>query len=433
MPATADTLGARRRPGPGSTAPPVAARSRRTDSDDPDAPALPACLAQDGPPRAAGRGLDPAALAAGRTTRRWACWKPISPPGAPWTPGAACRPPGGGGALAAALAQAQVQEQMGRRLAEALLLREISQMISNSIDLEETLAAVLSAVRRLIPYSSSEICLYDATDTLLQTRAVAGEENFVRPALGRVPAGRGLYRLGRRPRPAPGGRGCGGADHAPAGQSPACRAVLNCTPISACRSCCNPRRLVADADWPDGRAGARRCWARWKWPSTGPTPSAPTMCACCSRWPRKPPSPSSKAQAYRRSRERLDRRLQELTVLQRVGRELNTTWDLERIFDLVTREAVQATGADYASIIQLDPRRARLYRPQHLRPRSRARRPAARHRGAPGRGPGRAGAAHRRAGLRQRCDQTSRPTTSCCPARAPNWSCPSATRTRSSA
>ena len=44
-----------------------------------------------------------------------------------------------------------------------------------------------------------------------------------------------------------------------------------------------------------------------------------------------------------------------MTVLQRVGRELNTTWDLERIFDLVTREAVQATGADYASIIQLEP------------------------------------------------------------------------------
>src|SRR5205823_13789521 len=60
------------------------------------------------------------------------------------------------------------------------------------------------------------------------------------------------------------------------------------------------------------------------------------------------------AQAYRNSRERLDRRLQELTVLQRIGHELNATWDLERIFELLAREAVQATQARSASIMQVE-------------------------------------------------------------------------------
>ncbi|HUS17647.1 MAG TPA: GAF domain-containing protein, partial [Chloroflexia bacterium] len=49
------------------------------------------------------------------------------------------------GQLALAFSQAAVQERVGRRLAEALLLREVSQMISNSIDLEDTLAAVLAS------------------------------------------------------------------------------------------------------------------------------------------------------------------------------------------------------------------------------------------------------------------------------------------------
>ena len=60
------------------------------------------------------------------------------------------------------------------------------------------------------------------------------------------------------------------------------------------------------------------------------------------------------AQVYRSSRERLDHRLQELMVLQRIGRELNSTWDLERIFELLAREAVQATRARSAGIIQVD-------------------------------------------------------------------------------
>jgi GAF domain-containing protein len=256
--------------------------------------------------------------------------------------------------LATAFTQVQTQEQMGRRLAEALLLREISQMISNSIDLEETLAAVLKAVRRLIPYSSSEICLYDETYTVLQTRAVAGEETFVgqHSAEYRLSEGYTGWVAGHAqplvvedvaalPTPQPVSRRLAGGVtmHAYIG-----------LPLLL-----QPAELaLPDSDWPMAELEPvvlGTLEVAFDHPHAFTTNDVRLL----EQVAEEAAVAIGRAQAYRESRERLDRRLQELTVLQRVGRELNTTWDLERIFDLVTREAVQATGADYAGIIQLDP------------------------------------------------------------------------------
>ncbi len=254
--------------------------------------------------------------------------------------------------LATAFTQVQTQEQMGRRLAEALLLREISQMISNSMDLEETLAAVLKAVRRLIPYSSSEICLYDETYTTLQTRAVAGDEGFV----GQHSA---EYRLSE---------GYTGwvAGHAQALIVEDVAALPTPQPVTQRLAggvllqsyiglplLLQPAETTPDADYgvtelePVVLGTLEVAFDRVHAFTTNDV-------RLLQQVAEEAAIAIGKAQAYRQSRERLDRRLQELTVLQRVGRELNTTWDLERIFDLVTREAVQATGADYASIIQMD-------------------------------------------------------------------------------
>ena len=183
-----------------------------------------------------------------------------------------------------------MHEQMGRRLAEALVLREISQMISNSIDLEETLAAVLTAVRRLIPYSSSEICLYDDTYTTLQTRAVAGEENFV----GHHSA---EYRLNE---------GYTGwlADHAqplvvedvaalPTPQPVTQRLAggVDAAPISGCPSCCYRRKA-----WSPRPTGRRTRGSRWVLGTLevafDRTHAFTTNdVRLCNRWPRKPPLP----------------------------------------------------------------------------------------------------------------------------------------------
>jgi GAF domain-containing protein/nitrogen-specific signal transduction histidine kinase len=56
------------------------------------------------------------------------------------------------------------------------------------------------------------------------------------------------------------------------------------------------------------------------------------------------------ARLYTQTDESLSRRLNELTVLNRIGQELNGTLDLEHILNLVLREAVQATNARHGNV-----------------------------------------------------------------------------------
>ncbi len=70
---------------------------------------------------------------------------------------------------------AEFQEETGRKTAEALLLREISQMINRSLDLDETLDAILTSVRRLVFYDAANISLLDRSQTRLVVRRLAGD------------------------------------------------------------------------------------------------------------------------------------------------------------------------------------------------------------------------------------------------------------------
>jgi GAF domain-containing protein len=56
------------------------------------------------------------------------------------------------------------------------------------------------------------------------------------------------------------------------------------------------------------------------------------------------------ARLYTQTDERLRLRLSELTALNRIGQELNATLDLERILNLVLREAVEVTNANHGNI-----------------------------------------------------------------------------------
>jgi PAS domain S-box-containing protein len=56
------------------------------------------------------------------------------------------------------------------------------------------------------------------------------------------------------------------------------------------------------------------------------------------------------AQLYTQTDERLRLRLNELTVLSRIGQELNATLDLEHILNLMLKEAVQATHASHGNV-----------------------------------------------------------------------------------
>jgi GAF domain-containing protein/nitrogen-specific signal transduction histidine kinase len=56
------------------------------------------------------------------------------------------------------------------------------------------------------------------------------------------------------------------------------------------------------------------------------------------------------ARLYTQTDARLHQRLRELTVLNRIGQELNATLDLERILNLMLKEAVQATQASHGNV-----------------------------------------------------------------------------------
>jgi len=68
------------------------------------------------------------------------------------------------------------------------------------------------------------------------------------------------------------------------------------------------------------------------------------------------------ARLYQLTDVRLQHRVEELTALGTISRELNSTLERSRIFDLVLDGAMKATGARYASIHLLDPERQRLNR-----------------------------------------------------------------------
>ncbi len=255
------------------------------------------------------------------------------------------------GQLGLALAGAGTQERMGRRLAEALLLREVSQMIGNSIDLEETLAAVLTSVRRLIPYSGGEITLYQPDRGRLVTAAVAGEDVFAGHYHQEYEIGAGYtgwVAAHKRPLVVPDISQPGlGIDLSvlpqPQPQTPMLpggilmRAYIGLPLITA---------GVGDADTLLGTLEVMFDTA---------FAFADHDVRLLQQVADEAAVAIENAQTYRGSRERLDRRLQELTVLQRIGRELNATWDLGRIFELLAREAAQATRARTANVIEVEP------------------------------------------------------------------------------
>ena len=247
------------------------------------------------------------------------------------------------------LAQAAARAAQERQLAEARLLREISQTIGQAVDLDETLAVVLTAVRRLFPDSSSEICLYDSDHTLLRTRAVAGEDGFVRAhaaAYGPDQGYTGWIAAHGEPLIVPDVAAL--ATPQPLSQELAGGIALGAyIGLPLLRSAPSPGS-PPDGVVPGVLGTLETAFAR-------PQAFTATDVRLLGEVAAEAATAVTRAQTYRRARERLDRRRQELTVLQRVGRELNTTWDLRRLFDLITREAVQATGVAFAGIFRPEP------------------------------------------------------------------------------
>jgi LytS/YehU family sensor histidine kinase len=80
--------------------------------------------------------------------------------------------------------------QVERRNVELQTVYQISQDITSSLELDQTLQTVLERVRQIVSYDGAEICLYDEAEHLLRVRAWAGSDNVPADTRGRV------YRLG---------------------------------------------------------------------------------------------------------------------------------------------------------------------------------------------------------------------------------------------
>lgn len=80
--------------------------------------------------------------------------------------------------------------QIERRNTELQAVYQISQDISASLELDQTLQAILTQVRQMIDYDAAEICLYDKEERALRVRAWMGSEQVSVDTRGRV------YRLG---------------------------------------------------------------------------------------------------------------------------------------------------------------------------------------------------------------------------------------------
>ena len=81
-------------------------------------------------------------------------------------------------------------EGLRSRNTELQTIYQISQDISASLELNQTLQAVLNQVQRIIPYDGAEICLYDEAENVLRVRAWARSDRAIADTRGRA------YRLG---------------------------------------------------------------------------------------------------------------------------------------------------------------------------------------------------------------------------------------------
>jgi HAMP domain-containing protein len=78
-----------------------------------------------------------------------------------------------------------------QRNSEVETIYHISQEITDSLELDQTLQAILEEVRKIIPYDGGEICLYDKRDNLLHVRAWSSSASgFIMDTRGRT------YKLG---------------------------------------------------------------------------------------------------------------------------------------------------------------------------------------------------------------------------------------------
>lgn len=245
---------------------------------------------------------------------------------------------------ATAIDNARLHEETSQRNRELALLQEVSATLNASLDLKETLRTILLNVKRIINYQLGEVTLYDSQRNLLISQFTTGSTSGV----GQTSEFQDEYSLDDKSYSAWLGR-----NQKPLlVNNPQERDSYGIISNSVIRSyvgvpMLNNGRLIGTIEASNEVDDA----------FSENDLSILTLIA------NQAAVAVENAQLYSRTDERLARRLQELTILQRIGQEMNSTLDVNQIFNMVINEAVRATDALMGSIVQVD-REANVMRVQ---------------------------------------------------------------------
>jgi len=243
-----------------------------------------------------------------------------------------------GGALLPTFAVRQLREtseaSLAHRMEELAVLEEVARTVTGSLDLEATLRAILTSVRRLIAFDMGEITLWDPEGERLVSYGSLDAEAYHAEA-GRV------YRL----------------EEGYSGWLARNRRPLLIRDIQARRD------VRPKLDRPDSPF---RSYVGVPLESKGTFVGTLELISC------RPDAFSERdleilqavglqaaaaienAQLYTRVERELERRAVALSGLQRIARELSLTFDLERILRLVMEEALRLSEADRCAVLLRD-------------------------------------------------------------------------------
>ncbi len=219
---------------------------------------------------------------------------------------------------------------LARRVEELSILNRIAHTLVSSLDLSKTIEAILHALQELFPYAIAEVCLWDKERQVMRTYAWSGQEGYAE-------ATSGFY----------------GLDEGYSGWIARHREQLWIPDVQACQ---DVRPKIDSAEFPFRsyvgfplRVGQRLIgtleMVSYE-PMAFPTSDRAMLEALCNQ----ASVAIHNARLYTRTDENLRLRWNELTVLNRIGQELNATLDLDHILDLVLTEAVKITNASHGNV-----------------------------------------------------------------------------------
>jgi len=235
---------------------------------------------------------------------------------------------------AIAIRNAQLYSQIQRRLQEQRVLLEINQAISGSLDLDITLDMILTSLRQLWDYYIAEVCLWDEVQQVLVRRGWGGDHRYA------TEAGR-HYTL----------------DEGYTGWIARHRQPLLIEDIAARQ---DVRPKVDHPDFPlrsyigvpllvgDELVGTLEM------ASTEVGAFSQDDLAVLQAVAGQAAIAIQNARLYGLTDERLRARVDQLTALQRISRELSATLSRDRILEIVIEEAIGITAATHGHILLRD-------------------------------------------------------------------------------